>query len=299
MAGAAAPFNGNYRLLAESLLTSIGANVAAGPAPPAAAVKYSGDRMDVERTESHMTKWLSENCADTNATVLQNVRLFMDRISNIYKDKIAMYETRSDMERLSPGSVNPNAFSDMVTRLCEEYNDAHPNWRVTGGDVRSARFGYLPEKVAPCRRSARRHYGTKTGPPNGATVHAAGDGGDETCRGICTGGNRSAFWKAHVQFAQLPEFCDFADSEDDETAPVLYSDAEPLDRECIGVYNGFGLPTDILRWSWVTISKPSAVRPDISSRISMHGRTRRSQSTTVQELLSHIGWYLYGGLQAG
>ena len=33
MAGAAAatPFNGDYRLLAESLLTSIGANVAAGP----------------------------------------------------------------------------------------------------------------------------------------------------------------------------------------------------------------------------------------------------------------------------
>jgi hypothetical protein len=33
MAGAAAPFNADYRLLAESLLTSIGANVAAGPAP--------------------------------------------------------------------------------------------------------------------------------------------------------------------------------------------------------------------------------------------------------------------------
>ena len=82
-----------------------------------------------------MTKWLSENCADTNATVLQNSRLFMDHISNVYKDKIAMYETRDDMERLSPGSANPNAFSDMVTRLCKEYNDAHPNWQATGGDV--------------------------------------------------------------------------------------------------------------------------------------------------------------------
>ena len=34
--------------------------------------------MDVERMESHVAKWLSDNCVDTNATVLQNVRLFMD-----------------------------------------------------------------------------------------------------------------------------------------------------------------------------------------------------------------------------
>ena len=31
--------------------------------------------MDVERMESHFAKWLSDNCVDTNATVLQNVRL--------------------------------------------------------------------------------------------------------------------------------------------------------------------------------------------------------------------------------
>ena len=44
--------------------------------------------MDVKRTEeSHMTKWLSENCVDANATGLQNVRLFMDHISSVYKDK--------------------------------------------------------------------------------------------------------------------------------------------------------------------------------------------------------------------
>ena len=91
MAGgaAAAPFNGGYRLLAESQLTSLG--VAAAPAPPGATAKYGGGRMDVERTESHMTKWLSENRADTNTTVLQNGHLFMDHISNVYKDKIAMY----------------------------------------------------------------------------------------------------------------------------------------------------------------------------------------------------------------
>ena len=162
MAGAAAPFNGDYRLLAESLLTSIGANIATVPAPPDATTKYGGGRMDVERTESRMTKWLSDICADTNATVLQNVCLFMDHISNVYKAKIAMYETRGDMERLPPGSANPNAFSETVTRLCKEYNDAHPNGQAQGGDVRSARFEYLPEKVAPCARAARRHHGTKT-----------------------------------------------------------------------------------------------------------------------------------------
>ena len=56
--------------------------------------------MDVERMESHVAKWLSDNCVDTNATVLQNVRLFMDHVSNVYKDKVALYETRDDMERL-------------------------------------------------------------------------------------------------------------------------------------------------------------------------------------------------------
>ena len=74
--------------------------------------------MDVERMESHVAKWLSDNCADTNATVLQNVRMFMDHVSNVYKDKVALYETRDDMERLPPDAANPNAFSDMVTRLC-------------------------------------------------------------------------------------------------------------------------------------------------------------------------------------
>ena len=47
--------------------------------------------MDVERMESHVAKWLSDNCVDTNATVLQNARLFMDHVSNVYKGKVALY----------------------------------------------------------------------------------------------------------------------------------------------------------------------------------------------------------------
>jgi hypothetical protein len=70
------------------LLTQIGVHAAGAPAPPEPTAKYGGDRMDVKRTEeSHMTKWLSENCVDANATGLQNVRLFMDHISSVYKDK--------------------------------------------------------------------------------------------------------------------------------------------------------------------------------------------------------------------
>ena len=100
--------------------------------------------------ESHVAKWLPGNCVDTNATVLQNVRLFMDHASNVYKDKVALYETRGDMERLPPDAANPNAFSGTVTRLCKEHNDSNPNWQAAGGDIRPGRFGYLPGKVAPC-----------------------------------------------------------------------------------------------------------------------------------------------------
>ena len=96
--------------------------------------------------ESHVAKWLSDTCVDTNATVLQNVRMFMDHASNVYKDKVAMYETRDDMERLPPDAANPNAFSETVTRLCKEHNDANPNWLAAGGDIRSGRFDYLPRE---------------------------------------------------------------------------------------------------------------------------------------------------------
>ena len=72
------------------------------PAAPAGVARYAGDGIDFERLESHVSKWLSTNCADVNATVLQNVRLFMDHISNVYKEKVLLYETRDDMERILP-----------------------------------------------------------------------------------------------------------------------------------------------------------------------------------------------------
>ena len=80
MAGAVPAYD--YQLLAQALL----ANVAAVPgvAPAAAGANaggtahYSGDHMDIERVESSMKKFLSDNCVDTNATVLQNIRTFLD-----------------------------------------------------------------------------------------------------------------------------------------------------------------------------------------------------------------------------
>ena len=142
--------------------------------------------------------------------VLQNVRLFMDHASNVYKDKVALYETCDNMERLPSDAANPNAFSDAVTRLCKDYNDANPNWQATGGDVRSGRFEYLPEKVAPCSLAARRHHGSKTGPDNGHLIGGAG-GVPESCRGVymSVAGvvHHSAFWQAHEHFPhQRPEF---------------------------------------------------------------------------------------------
>ena len=160
--------------------------------------------------ESHVAKWLSsDNCVDTNATVLQNAPLFMDHASNVYKGKVAMYETRDDIGRLPPGAANPNAFSETVTRLCKVHNGTNPNWQAAGGDIRPGRFEYLPEKVASCGLHARQHHCTKTGPANGHTIGGAG-GYDEPCRGmfstvvgiVC----QSAFGQAHGQFPQRPEF---------------------------------------------------------------------------------------------
>ena len=206
-------FNGDYQQLAAALINQHAVAGAASPVPPPApgpvVAKYGGGRMDVKRAESHVAKWLSDNCVDTNATVLQNVRLFMDHISNVYKDKVAMYETRDDMERLPPGAANPNAFSGAVSRLCKEYNDAHPNWQDNGGDIRPGRFEHLPGKVAPCGLTARRHRGTKTGPDNGHILPGAA-AEPESCRGmfVAVAGveHKSAFWQAHELFPQLPEF---------------------------------------------------------------------------------------------
>ena len=94
----------------------------------------------------------------------------MDHALNVYKDKVAVYETRDDMERLPPDAANPNAFSDTMTRLCKEYNDCNPNWQAAGGDIRSGRFGYLPGKVAPCGQAARRHVGIMAPRPGRLTA---------------------------------------------------------------------------------------------------------------------------------
>ena len=167
-------FNGDYQQLATALLVQAGVAGAAGggaaaPAPPEP--RYAGDNMDIEKIESSAQKWLSENCVDTNATVLQNIRTFIDHISNVYKDKILLYETRDDMERLPPDAPNPSAFTDAVDKLCKDYNDAHPHWQTAGADERPARFEYLDEKVTTCGLNARRHHGTKAGPPNGAPAN--------------------------------------------------------------------------------------------------------------------------------
>ena len=138
--------------------------------------------MDIERVESSMKKFLSENCVDTNATVLQNIRTFLDHVPNVFKDQIVLYKTRDDMERIAPDAVDTNAFSNMVTRIQKEYNEAHPGWQAGGGDVRMGRFEYIPDKIVPCGLTARRHHGTKTktGPDNGHGPPGAG----ETCRGM-------------------------------------------------------------------------------------------------------------------
>ena len=143
----------------------------------------------------------SENCADTNATVLHNIRTFLDHVYNVFKDQVFLYETRDDMERTAPDAVETNAFSNMVTRLQKEYNDLHPKWQAQDGDVRMRRFEYLPDKIVPCGLDARRHHSTKTGPTNG---HPIGGGAEESSRGMWHNANKSAFWQPHEQLPQLP-----------------------------------------------------------------------------------------------
>ena len=196
--------------------------------------------MDIERIESSMKKFLSDNCVDTNATVLQNIRTFLDHVSNVFKDMVVLYETRNDIERMSPDSVDPNAFSNMVTRLQKEYNDNHPGWQTVGGDVRMGRFEYIPDKVVPCGLLARRHHGTKNGPPNG---HGP-PGAEETCHGMWHNAHQSAFWQAHVAHPQLAEFKDFDDAVDAVTPPQAVAISVLLDREKAGTYSGFEIPTE-------------------------------------------------------
>ena len=68
----------DYQQLAQPLLANVaaaggaagGAVAGGGAAPAAATAHYRGDHMDIERIESSMKKFLSDNCVDTNATVL-------------------------------------------------------------------------------------------------------------------------------------------------------------------------------------------------------------------------------------
>ena len=106
----------------------------------------------------------------------------------------------------------------------------------------------MPEKVAPpCGQAARRHHGTKTGPDNGHILAGAA-AQPETCRDMfmTVAGvvHHSAFWQAHEQFPQRPEFCDFKESTGSNSAPVPFTVQELLDREAAGVYAGFDLPSD-------------------------------------------------------
>ena len=73
----------DHQQLAQTLLENVaaaggadGAVAGGGAAPAAATSHYIGDHMDIERIESSMKKFLSENCVDLNATVLRNIRTF-------------------------------------------------------------------------------------------------------------------------------------------------------------------------------------------------------------------------------
>ena len=243
MAGAVPAYD--HQQLAQALIANV---AAAGVAPGAGAanvgptVHYSGDHMDIERAESSMKKFLSDNCVDTNATVLQNIRTFLDHVSNIFKDQIVLYETRDDMERVPPGAVNTNtnAFSNMVTQKQKERNDGYPGWQADGGDVRLGRFEYIPDKIVLCGLTARRHHGTKTGPANG---HGP-PGAEETCQGMWHNAHKSAFWQAHLAYPQLPEFDDFYEAAGAVTPPQAVPISDLQEREKAGTYFGFEIPTE-------------------------------------------------------
>ena len=145
-AAAAVPPAIDYAQLATNLLQQIGAGAVGGvggaPAPPDPVAKYVGDGVDIERLESHVAKWLATNCIDIEATVRQNVRHFLGNVSNIFKEKVTIFETRDDMERMLPDAANPNALSDALVRLTKDYANANPGdvARLHGGDVRPARY---------------------------------------------------------------------------------------------------------------------------------------------------------------
>ena len=147
------------------------------------------------------------------------------------------------MKRNAPDAVDTNAFSNMVTRLQKEYNERNPDWQAGGGDIRMGRFEHLPEPVVPYGLTARRHHGTKNGPDNG---HGPA-GNEESCRGMYHKYHnmaKSAFWQAHEQFPQLPEFTDFDEAVNAVTAPQPVGIGILQEREKAGTYSGFEIPTE-------------------------------------------------------
>ena len=85
MAGAVPAYD--YQQLAQALIANVaaaGVTPAAGAANAGSTAHYSGDHMDIERVETSMKKFLSDICVDTNATVLQNIRTFLDHVSNVF-----------------------------------------------------------------------------------------------------------------------------------------------------------------------------------------------------------------------
>ena len=96
----------DYQQLAQSLLANIGAVPGAAPgaggAHAASTAHYNGDHMDIERIESSMKKFLSDNCVDTNATVLQNIRTFLDHVPNVFKDSAVLYKENERYAKCPP-----------------------------------------------------------------------------------------------------------------------------------------------------------------------------------------------------
>ena len=89
MAGAVPAYD--YQQLAQALIAqaqaqaqAVGVAPGAGAANAGSTAHYSGDHMDIERVETSMKKFLSDICVDTNATVLQNIRTFLDHVSNVF-----------------------------------------------------------------------------------------------------------------------------------------------------------------------------------------------------------------------
>ena len=89
MAGAAPAYD--YQQLAQALIANVahaGVAPGAGAANAGSTAQFSGDHMDIERIEPSMKRFLSSNCVDTNATVMQNIRTFLDHVSTFSRTNL-------------------------------------------------------------------------------------------------------------------------------------------------------------------------------------------------------------------